>query len=289
MAKGNLFLGTAARSVGDVVMYRREGAQVSRVRVRKIANPKTDAQCLQRAFMSACVKFFQPLANVLDRSWQSKSRAKSYSAFLKANAPKVRAAGYYLPKGSGFVALPLQISNGTIAPAMLTGSNATEVEWALRLTAEQIQGTITTVADFSAILVANDYKNGDVVTIVYSTRTVSGAELIPQIAKSSQFIVDTTDKTPLVDVVPFFRIAPSERGQAVTLSSISVACFGVAIVISRPVDGEWQRSNATMFCGDQYLANFTSEAAKTACIESYKGAAASDNPLVYLDGDELTD
>ena len=32
MAKGNLFLGTAARSVGDVVMYRREGSQVSRSR-----------------------------------------------------------------------------------------------------------------------------------------------------------------------------------------------------------------------------------------------------------------
>lgn len=289
MAKGNLFLGTAAKSVGDVVMYRREGAQVSRVRVRKIANPKTDAQCLQRAFMSACVKFYQPLANVLDRSWQGKSRAKSYNAFLKANAPLVRAAGYYLPKGSGFVALPLQISNGTIVPAILDGTDATEFDWALRLTAEQISGSITTVADLSAILVANDYKNGDVVTIVYSTRQDGGTTVIPQIAKSLQFIIDTTDNTPLVEAVNFFRITPSERGNAVTFNSISAACFGVGIVISRNVDGEWHRSNATMLCGEQYLGRFTSDAAKTACIDSYKGAAASDNPLVYLDGDELTD
>ena len=69
MAKGNLFLGTAARSVGDVVMYRREGSQVSRVRVRKIANPKTDAQCAQRAYMSAVVRFYQPLADILERSF----------------------------------------------------------------------------------------------------------------------------------------------------------------------------------------------------------------------------
>lgn len=289
MAKGNLFLGTAARSVGDVVMYRREGAQVSRVRVRKIANPKTDAQCLQRAFMSACVKFYQPLANVLDRSWQGKSRAKSYNAFLKANAPKVRAAGYYLPKGSGFVALPLQISNGTITPAILDGSSPVDFTWLLTLTAEQITGTITTVADLSTILVGNGYKKDDVVTIVYAVRHGGGGELIPQIAKSVQFLVDTTDDTPIADAIPGFTIAPAERGDGVTFNSRVAGCFGVGIVISRNVDGEWHRSNATMLCSTEYLGHFTSDAAKTACIESYKGAAASDNPLVYLDGDELTD
>ena len=289
MAKGNLFLGTAAKSVGDVVMYRREGAQVSRVRVRKIANPKTDAQCLQRAFMSACVKFYQPLANVLDRSWQGKSRAKSYAAFLKANAPKVRAAGYYLPKGSGFVALPLQISNGTISPASLTGSDATEVTWRLTLSAEQLQANITTVADFSAILVGSGYKKDDVVTVVYSTTHSDGGAVIPQIAKSVQFLVNTTDNTPLTTVMRDFTLEPSERGDGVTIRAHIPVIFGIGIVVARNVDGEWHRSNATMFCGEQYLGNFTSDAAKTACIESYKGAAASDNPLVYLDGDELTD
>ena len=62
MAKGNLLLGTAARSIGDVVMYRREGTQVSRIRIRQIKNPKTKAQCAQRAYMSAVVRFYQPLA-----------------------------------------------------------------------------------------------------------------------------------------------------------------------------------------------------------------------------------
>ena len=289
MAKGNPILGTASKSIGDIVMYRREGTQVTRVRVRKIANPKTDAQCLQRAFMSACVKFYQPLANVLDRSWQGKSRAKSYNAFLKANAPKVRAAGYYLPKGSGFVALPLQISNGTIPPAILNGSDATEVTWALTLTTAQIEGTITTVADLSAILVGSGYKKDDVVTVVYSTTQSNEGAMFPQIAKSVQFLVDTTDDTPLTDVMRDFTLTPSQRGDGVTFTARVPVIWGIGIVIARNVDGEWHRSNATMLCGSQYLGNFTSDAAKTACIESYKGAAASDNPLVYLDGDELTD
>ena len=77
MAKGNLLLGTAGNSVGDVVMYRREGAQVSRVRVRKIKNPKTDAQSLQRAAFSPVAKFYSPLAVVLERSFEGLSKMKS--------------------------------------------------------------------------------------------------------------------------------------------------------------------------------------------------------------------
>ena len=48
MAKGNLILGTASRSIGDVTMYRRNGQQVSRARVRNIGNPRTEGQAKQR-------------------------------------------------------------------------------------------------------------------------------------------------------------------------------------------------------------------------------------------------
>ena len=281
MAKGNLFLGTAARSVGDVVMYRREGAQVSRVRVRKIANPKTDAQCLQRAFMSACVKFYQPLANVLDRSWQGKSRAKSYAAFLKANAPKVRAAGYYLNKGTGFFPLPLQLSNGTL-PIQNAGVTGGDMAWPV---AGVTQSTTDpqTIGDLSTILTAGGHVAGDVVTVIIVLKTSNG-DYIPS---SYQFVIDTTDTTELDGFIPTVGIMKEPSVPGIIFHSANTDLVAGAIIIARNVDGVWQRSKEVLAVDSTILATITTDAAKSACIESYKGAAASDNPLVYLDGDEL--
>ena len=289
MAKGNPILGTASKSIGDIVMYRREGTQVTRVRVRKIANPKTDAQCLQRAFMSACVKFYQPLANVLDRSWQGKSRAKSYNAFLKANAPKVRAAGYYIPKGSGFIGLPLEVSKGTLAPVVLEGNSALLFTWLLDLTTAEQSATYTTIGQVSAVLLHNGFKAGDVVTLIESDSVGDGSDATKQLPVAHQFLVDAEDDTTLAAALPGWGIAAAQAGTGLEFTSRRPSCYAVGIINSRNVDGEWQRSNCTMLCGASYLEEFTSAAAKTACIESYKGAAANDNPLVYLDGDELTE
>ena len=284
MAKGNLFLGTAARSVGDVVMYRREGAQVSRVRVRKIANPKTDAQCLQRAFMSACVKFYQPLANVLDRSWQGKSRAKSYAAFLKANAPIVRAEGIYIPKNSGFAPIPVKLSEGTITPLTYTTDGTGLMLTLAGITSET--SNPTTIGALSTIFVGAGYKSGDVVTIIVSSQ-VSGKNLPPI---SAQFIVDTTSTETIANAMPVIatiEVVGANGSLIITLDNQPV--IGGAVIIARNVDGVWQRSTQFYDVEGSVISEMKNDAAKTACIESYKGAAASDNPLVYLDGDELTD
>lgn len=284
MAKGNPILGTASKSIGDIVMYRREGTQVTRVRVRKIANPKTDAQCLQRAFMSACVKFYQPLANVLDRSWQGKSRAKSYSAFLKANAPKVRAAGYYLPKGTGFFPLPLQVSEGTIQPVSYENQAGVLVVHALNTTADT--PAPTTIGALSNIFIGEGYQNGDVVTIIIGKLNDSGVYS----ALSAQFIIDSTSTANTIATLKIFDTVDIDgANKKLAFVSGNGTEKGVAVIVARNVDGVWQRSKQTMAVDATVLTPITSDAAKTACIESYKGAAASDNPLVYLDGDELTD
>lgn len=70
MAKGNLFLGTARNKLGDVVLMRRDGEQVSRVRVRQIANPRTDAQTLSRLALNSATKTAQQLRGIIDHSFQ---------------------------------------------------------------------------------------------------------------------------------------------------------------------------------------------------------------------------
>lgn len=70
MASGNLFLGQARRSVGDVTFYRTRGVQRSRVRVRQIANPRSFAQMRQRAVVANISRLYSIGRELFDHSYQ---------------------------------------------------------------------------------------------------------------------------------------------------------------------------------------------------------------------------
>lgn len=92
MAKGNLFLGTARNKIGDVVLMRRNGEQVSRVRVRQIANPRTDAQTLSRLALNSATKTAQQLRGIIDHSFQGiKYGQTSVNHFTSRLTKEIRA------------------------------------------------------------------------------------------------------------------------------------------------------------------------------------------------------
>lgn len=70
MAKGNMFLGMARGKVGDVVFYRADGQQLSRVRNRNPRNPRTNAQLFQRAIMATVVQAYAAGKELFDHSFQ---------------------------------------------------------------------------------------------------------------------------------------------------------------------------------------------------------------------------
>lgn len=284
MAKGNLFLGTAARSVGDVVMYRREGSQVSRVRVRKIANPKTDAQCKQRAIMAAVVKFYQPLASVLERSWQGLSTTKSYAKFLAYNTKLAKANNWYLPKSTGFFPLRLKISNGTLK-AVDTSVNPTYAKFTLA-TLDDSTEHITTIGQLSQMCIKAGYKTGDIITIIIALRDTNDKYS----AYPIQFAVDTTNTDLLTTISGFFTIdLNGVESEDIKITSSIGEFRGIGVIVAREVDGSWKRSNCffkTFFNDEEEIYPWTDEKI-AAAIASYGNNAGDDNPLVYLDGDEL--
>lgn len=73
MAKGNIFQGTGNGKLGDVVLTRRNGEQVSRVRVRTISNPRTTTQILQRVVVATVGKAYSLFSALCDHSFQNKS------------------------------------------------------------------------------------------------------------------------------------------------------------------------------------------------------------------------
>ena len=91
MAKGNMFLGMARGKVGDVVFYRADGQQLSRVRNRNPRNPRSNAQLFQRAIMATVVQAYTAGKAIFDHSFQGYSvGAQNQREFLKRNAKLLR-------------------------------------------------------------------------------------------------------------------------------------------------------------------------------------------------------
>ena len=94
MAKGNLILGTARGKLGDTVMYRKDGQQLSRVRVRKISNPKTESQAMQRALLGTLGTAYSYMKGIADHSYQTaQGPLANMKMFMKQNQGKARATG----------------------------------------------------------------------------------------------------------------------------------------------------------------------------------------------------
>lgn len=152
MSKGNLFLGMASGSVGDVTMYRTNGQQIARARNRKPSNPRSDAQLYQRAILATVSRVYQLGHAIFDHSFQGYRRgAENQRRFQKLNLNALRAqlaadvaagtslarvgapgvsaptANRYIisegtyqntllnPDASGVVALPLPVENESVS------------------------------------------------------------------------------------------------------------------------------------------------------------------------------
>ena len=85
MAKGNWLLGGVKGKVGDLVLSKLNGKQVTRARNRNPKNPKTSAQAFQRMKFGALAAFYNAFATeILDHSWQGvKYGGTSHNFFYK--------------------------------------------------------------------------------------------------------------------------------------------------------------------------------------------------------------
>lgn len=90
MSKGNMLLGYARGSVGDIVFARSKGQQTTKARNRNPNNPRTDSQMTQRAAFSNLVKFYtRGIQNLFKFAFETKASSNSdFNAFMKLNRNK---------------------------------------------------------------------------------------------------------------------------------------------------------------------------------------------------------
>lgn len=92
MAKGNMFQGMARGKLGDVVFYRLNGEQISRVRNRRPDNPRTFAQLAQRAVMATVLRAYSAGKEIFDHSFEGKKVGmNNQRLFMSKNLNSLRA------------------------------------------------------------------------------------------------------------------------------------------------------------------------------------------------------
>lgn len=280
MASGNLILGTARRKLGDVVMYRRNGEQQARVRVRKISNPKSEGQALQRCYMAPVSKFYAPLAGVLERAWEGLDTSKSANAFMKANMNLAREKGYYVVKGAGFTALPYKISKGIMQQLWYDYKTATSTfDWSIP-GIQAVTGDIT-IAQISAALVAIGFQYGDQISIIFAIGNDDYSEVTPSWCR---FILSQSDQTTLKSLCPFTVDVDGVDHYVKFSDDVDSPIAAMGIIASRWTGKKWARSTQYMVCDPAYLAQFVSLEAREAAIASYRGGDSVVQSDVYLNG-----
>lgn len=270
MATGNLFLGAARKTIGDVVLYRRNGVQQSRVRVRHIANPKTEGQALQRNYMAPVTKFYAPLAGVLERSWEGLNRSESLSAFLKENVTLARSNGWYVVKGAEFTPLPYKVSKGILAPLEYTSAELT-----LSSTPADLK-----VSTISAILVDMGYQIGDQVTFIACLRDESKGDIRPI---WSRFLLSESDAAEIFADING-RVSFQAAEDSLEIAGVAEELIACAFIMSRWDGSKWLRSTQFVKCDEAYLQEFTSPEARVAAIASYRGGTSVVQSDIYLNG-----
>lgn len=281
MAKGNLFLGTATNSIGDVTMMRRNGVQVSRVRVRKISNPKSDGQVRQRMKLSAVSQFYSPLSVCLETSFEGLSKSESAYRFSKVNLRRAEELGVVVPKDAGFLPLPFILSQGSLPIAKYYYDTNEDFGFLLDVGST---GDFTSSIGYISQLLKSYYslEDGDQVTLI--TAMQQDPELISEFSFYPQyfrFYIDTNDQRPFTEIWPH-RI-DSAPGQ-IKFYDRDNLMFGFAVIFSRWENGKWRRSSQSLATGNSTALYWQGEENFEKYLPSWRAAASTPISNVYLNG-----
>lgn len=269
MSKGNMLLGMARGSVGDLTFYRRNAQQITRARSRVVKNPKTLAQQMQRAIMRTSVEAYKVIKEICDHSWEGVAYgANSYAEFQRQNMAMLRrlaAAGgedtkSFLPSGfNGLVAMPWVLSKGSIAWAGVQTQFQESPNPALHIVFNANTTGVSSLVEVTYQKFCDFYnlQQGDQLTLIaFPKRSdIDESSCIEPIISR---IILSSDQSQMTDAMFTeeggieFPNPLNENADAFTFSfatgRISASIRGrefigaAAIISRRATDGSWKRS-----------------------------------------------
>ena len=266
MAKGNMFLGQAKGKVGSIVFSRALGQQITRTKPSSVKNPKTRAQNAQRAILATVAKAASIMTPIVDHSFAGVAYgAESVRHFRQINLNQLRAlymdgdpTGYNLtPKGGSVVPNSYIVSQGNLPAFMIAyagddfGFKMTDLSLAangsvanFKVAYPYIQGgdQITLV---QLVLTSGSLATGDAKFAFLYDRIVFAPNAFDDdnstiINDDGYFVESKLDLTKTTNPT---MLETREIGKKRMLASTtSTNVYAAALIISREVNGVWQRS-----------------------------------------------
>lgn len=305
MATGNWLLGGVKGKVGDLVLSKANGEQITRARNRYPKNPKTTKQAMQRMSFAALSTFYTAFEDeVLNHSWQGvKYGGDSHNHFYKlALSPDVKTPA--IPKGSmKYIPSDYPMSRGTLRSLKYShkmgdfreyGGYGIKINTGLKLGTSSVSSD-TTLEDFIEIISdKNPYYAGKQLTFVIVT--LNNGNFINSV---SRIVLDKNAYTE-DDLSKYFGTfvndwALQTSGQELQLSPFKIKnnetdgiihnIVAYTIIVSNWDGKKWCRSNENLvICeetmpADYFDGEMFSEALKTYMNKEENSSNTSDKFL----------
>ncbi len=273
MAHGNMLLGYARGSVGDVTFTRTNGNQVARARNRRPKNPRSNSQMMQRSLFASAVKMYQlAVANFFKFAYEDRKPHESdYNAFMRHNVKQGTNITQACFNDRKYPAIGDWIFSQGSLPAMNYDdvNNTVELNFGVTLPSSDLPEP-TTIGELSQYLVNDSkYMVGDMITLVdYGWYPYEG-EVYPSLVPPTgnhgtffdfkQFIIDPNDPTSFNTLgysVFIQQIIGTQNGRIVMSSDVGIfdeqyRSFA-AIHTRKKNDGSIMSSNAPILMSGAY-------------------------------------
>lgn len=245
MVKGSLFWANGKGKLGQMVISRRGGEEITRAYQPNVKNPKSSRQMIQRAKFANAVKFFKHATeNFFPFSFEDKKKNESYfNAFMRYNVnaavvtSKNQTESKYPALGAEWT-----LTKGRLSPlkyGMVSSLNEKNVEYdqaTLYMPNDKgLQGLVT-VADYTKAFLAAypDLKDGDIITFVLVSSKAKTAEENPSDLETArwtinQFTLNSKDSETKLDFL-------ASHAHDITWGDKIYGICGCAVIASRNLD-----------------------------------------------------
>lgn len=259
-------------SIGAVTYVTRRGTTVARQKVpAKSSAKRTLANMTTRVRWMNIVRMWQVLNTVgWHPSFQNKTGLQSdFNMFMKANASQ---NPVYLTRGlvssGAAVVAPVQITQGSL-PSVSYYFNENQPTTNISMGGMTI-GASTTLKTFSQAIITNNpgWANGDQITFVVMSQEGAVGD-IPRITASIvELTLDINDDVTLLGEVTDANFLSVVEGKLCVGGNLN---GGFAVVHSTGEGATYDVSSQRIVINNSTLAQYNSDAALTAAIESYGG------------------
>ena len=283
------FIGRFGNAVGYKARDGRGDAfDAQRIIATTVSNPQTLTQMSQRMKLAPVQNFYRGLQGLLDHSWQgvkygNPSRLHFYSiAMSRLNTSGVP---YVLKGDRQFVPWSFPVSSGSIPVVMSPTIPSEEAGYIhIPVVASQAFDSAATVATLTSdLLTVLGISEGMQMTFIWVYS--KNGQYIPVYKR---IILNTTDETELTTLG---ILCNTDSGDDISLAVYAgdaaedSTVVAAAVIVSKLVNGVWQRNNASMVIVDSLRTQYNSQAAFNAMLESYRAANNTNSDWYLNEGD----